>query len=217
MSPFQLPYLGVLLPILSIVNSLASAIPFESSNVGHNLRQLSGRTGFLTPANILGVDHAFLPKTAIHGRVEKRDEYRTSTSISHPAPNSLFPRSFASLKGRAFRVLEMTVITPTTQALHGLKRRVDDTFARFDRYVKAIQSFAPRSHFTLRLGSVQMEFWSPAIIPWVLVTSVIQTYMLIGMMWYAVLGKVVWLYATAAAIWVTLRLGPQFGDRIIGI
>lgn len=84
-------------------------------------------------------------------------------------------------------------------------------------YVDAIDALAPSSHFTLGYGEMRIEFWSPAPIAWLVVTKILQLYLLVGMMWYLCMSWVAWEYLSLGVVLVAMYHVGERPERVLNV
>lgn len=224
MTPLTYRSVGVLLLLLPAFTFLIAASPLGDQS-SKSFPPSSGKIKDTskTPFNSkrshsFGVDDTLSsPLTRAPSNILKRNQHRTlipssTTSLSSPAadPNPLTFRSFAST---AYHYTNLTIIQPGAKSIKQIGQEVDSAVRRWMAYVDQIASYAPtQSYFTLSLGNLRLTFWSPAPIAWEVVTKILEAKLLILMVWYAVFRPVLWIYGTAAAVWLTLQFMDNGGN-----
>lgn len=216
MISLQLSKVVIILSTLSIFRVLTTAIPLDASSTHSQTSQLLRKSHVEEP-----IDHL-----DVGGRSLSHLQYRSDppltltppTSLSHPEPNSLSPRSLESMKGWTYRVLQTNVIQPVTKTAVEVFKDIDSTLNKWVAYADALDAMAPSSHFVLRYGDLRMEFWSPAPIAWTAVSGILKLYLLLGMMLYTFMTWTFWQYVGLAAVTVLFNVAAEGrGDRIIPV
>ncbi|CAL8584329.1 hypothetical protein XPA_009932 [Xanthoria parietina] len=221
------PVFLLLLPALAC---LVTASPLEdrsSRSFAPLLERRSGisETGFSDKrSDAVAVDDIFLspppPTTSLTSipRIRHRTPISssTTTSLSYPvAPDLLFSRSLAST---ALHYTNLTIIQPGIRGIKQIGQDIDTAVRRWIAFVDEVDSYAPtQSYFTLSLGNFKATFWSPAPIAWLVVTKILQSMLLILVVWYAIFRPVIWLYTTAAVVWVTFQFIENGGNPGLAI
>lgn len=154
---------------------------------------------------IFDVDHA-RPSADLHSKLEEyRPPYPTiSTSLSHPAPNSLSPRSFTRYMDMAYRWLNMQYLVAIEKTIDDAIIDTEYAFDAWTKFVETIDSTRPTSNFTLTLGSLQLDFRSEALIAWTVVASIIKGFSFTLIMGVAMFGRQIWYLTKLVGPWLAV-------------
>ena len=220
----------VFLLLLPAFACLVTASPLEdrgSKSFAPLLERRSGisETGFSDKrSDAVAVDGVLLlspppPTTSLTSiqRIRHRTPISSSTTpfSDLAAPGLLFPRSLAST---ALHYTNLTIIQPGIRGIKQIGQDIDTAVRRWIAFVDEVDSYAPtQSYFTLSLGNFKATFWSPAPIAWLVVTKILQSMLLILVVWYAIFRPVIWLYTTAAVVWVTFQFIENGGNPGLAI
>lgn len=198
-------FLGLLLPALLTIAAPANGNPiFNDQTESNAIRAVASRK---TPSFVH--DDYLLSSPSYPSLTPS--SLASPSSISHQTPN---PLSSRSLKGWTYRFITTNFIIPTRDTAFSTFKDINDTMMQWMNYVAIIDSYAPSWHFTLGYGDLRMKFWSPAPIPWIVVTEILKLYLLLGMMVTTFFSRVYWEYATLAAVTV---LFYAMGERPEGV
>ena len=196
------------IPILFTLLSLANPVPFESSRISNSHFQ-SPRLAAVAP---LSLNTDLIPRLSSRNNfLNPHSSLSSSTSVvtisvSDLSTNALSRRSLSTIPGVTIHFLERYVGQPTTRLFNSIAHDVNDAMYKFKSYVATIESYAPRSSYRFTLGKYQLTFYSPLPIAWNFVTGIIESHILLGLVMWAVFGRVLWVYATGATVLVTMGL-----------
>ncbi|KAI4107834.1 MAG: hypothetical protein LQ339_002444 [Xanthoria mediterranea] len=196
---------------LLAIGLLASMIPPRGSTLVPDSRQWFSRTDspslrpHTTDEQIFDIDHA-RPSANLHSKLEEYPPpYPTiSTSLSHPASNSLSPRSFTRYMDMAYRWLIMQYRIAVVKTIDDAKIDTEYAFDAWTKFVGTIDSTRPTSNFTLTLGSLQLDFRSQALITWTVVANIIKGFSFTLIMGVAMFGRQIWYLTKVVGPWVAV-------------
>ncbi|KAL9011474.1 MAG: hypothetical protein Q9173_003692 [Seirophora scorigena] len=186
---------NIFLVILSIIVILTTALPLDDSNEPTLKAATSGQS----------TDHLHLsPPWPIRTHNLATSDPRLTptppTSLSHPAPNSLSPRSLASIPGWTHHFVKTQLIVPVKDSARLVSQDINATMHRMIRHVRAVDARAPSSQLVIGYGELQMVFWSPRVLAWNFVARIIEYYLLLGTMIFTHFTLLWVKYASLAAV-----------------
>ena len=146
-------------------------------------------------------------------RIARTHSFSENLLSRQALPSTLSHRSLRTFENATYHFISIHVIDPGKRFATELFDDIDVAMNRWISYYRTIDSYTPSTHVTLSLGSLRMEFWSPAPIPYIAITKIIELYMLLGMMWWTVFSKIYWEFGGNMLGVVVLMYAIEWADR----